>query len=250
MTSRLASLLERRVEFDDAFAAWEEAGIWVLGERDEGYPLRLRQRLSSALPPVLFGAGPWDCLDRGGVCIVGSRDSPKPALHFSATLGGRCAREGLTVISSDMRGVDREAVSSALDCSGRVTIVSSDRLEKTVSAKRYRQALAEGLLTIVTPFSPNAGFSVANAIRVNRYQYALSDVAVVVETRRKGVSGQGRMKTETKGGFPLSCVRMRRCHPETSRFYILGSRPLPSRILRTSTVSATFLSPTRSIISC
>jgi predicted Rossmann fold nucleotide-binding protein DprA/Smf involved in DNA uptake len=39
---------------------------------------------------------------------------------------------------------------------------------------------------MVTPFSPNAAFSVANAIRVNRYQYVLSDVAVIVETRRKG----------------------------------------------------------------
>ncbi|GMQ74868.1 MAG: DNA-processing protein DprA [Gammaproteobacteria bacterium] len=226
MTSRLAFLLERRIEFDDAFAAWEEAGIWVLGERDEGYPLRLRQRLSSALPPVLFGAGPWDCLDRGGVCIVGSRDSPKPALHFSATLGGRCAREGLTVISSDMRGVDREAVSSALDCSGRVTIVSSDRLEKTVSAKRYRQALAEGLLTIVTPFSPNAGFSVANAIRVNRYQYALSDVAVVVETRRKGGIWSGADENRNKGWVPAFVRSDETMSPGNLALLHLGLSPL------------------------
>ena len=39
---------------------------------------------------------------------------------------------------------------------------------------------------MITPFSPNAPFSVANAIRLNRYQYVLSDVAVIVETRRKG----------------------------------------------------------------
>ena len=66
-------------------------------------------------------------LDQGGVCIVGSRDSSKSALNFSATLGCRCAREGMTVISSDMRGVDREAVSSVLNRSGRVVIVLSDK---------------------------------------------------------------------------------------------------------------------------
>ena len=165
MSSRLASLLERTNELDEAMAAWTKAGIWVLGERDKGYPLRLRQRLISARPPLFFGAGPMNYLDQGGVCIVGSRDSPKPALHFSAMLGDRCAREGLTVISSDMRGVDREAVLSALGRSGRVLIVLSDRLEKAVTAKRYRQAIADGLLTMVTPFSPNAGFSVANAMR-------------------------------------------------------------------------------------
>jgi len=202
MSSRLGSLLERTRELDETRAAWSKAGIWVLGERDKGYPLRLRQRLKTARPPLLFGAGPSDYLDRGGVCIVGSRDSPKPALRFSATLGDKCAGEGLTVISSDMRGVDREAVSSALNRLGRVVIVLSDRLEKAVTAKRYRQALSEGLLTMVTPFSPNAGFSVAKAMRVNRYQYALSDVAVVVETRRKGGIWSGADENRNEGWVP------------------------------------------------
>ena len=202
MSSRLGSLLERTRELDETRAAWSKAGIWVLGERDKGYPLRLRQRLKTARPPLLFGAGPSDYLDRGGVCIVGSRDSPNQALRFSATLGDKCAGEELTVISSDMRGVDREAVSSALDRLGRVVIVLSDRLEKAVTAKRYRQALAEGLLTMVTPFSPNAGFSVARAMRVNRYQYALSDVAVVVETRRKGGIWSGADENRNEGWVP------------------------------------------------
>jgi predicted Rossmann fold nucleotide-binding protein DprA/Smf involved in DNA uptake len=101
-----------------------------------------------------------------------------------------------------MRGVDREAVTSALDRLGRVIIVLSDRLEKSVTTKRYRQALEEGLLTMVTPFSPNSGFSVSKAIRVNRYQYALSDVAVVVETRRKGGIWSGADENRTEGWVP------------------------------------------------
>jgi predicted Rossmann fold nucleotide-binding protein DprA/Smf involved in DNA uptake len=83
-----------------------------------------------------------------------------------------------------------------------VVIVLSDRLEKAITAKRYRQALAEGLLTMVTPFSPNAGFSVAKAMRVNRYQYALSDVAVVVETRRKGGIWSGADENRNEGWVP------------------------------------------------
>ena len=202
LSSRLGSLLKQTKELDETLVAWSKAGIWVLGERDKGYPLRLLQRLKTARPPLLFGAGPSDYLDQGGVCIVGSRDSPKSALKFSATLGDKCANEGLTVISSDMRGVDREAVTSALDRLGRVIIVLSDRLEKSVTTKRYRQALAEGLLTMVTPFSPNSGFSVSKAMRVNRYQYALSDVAVVVETRRKGGIWSGADENRTEGWVP------------------------------------------------
>jgi predicted Rossmann fold nucleotide-binding protein DprA/Smf involved in DNA uptake len=185
-SKRLDGLMGRSADLEQTVDAWTEVGIWVLGERDPQYPRRLHQRLTSARPPLLFGAGTMDCLDMGGVCIVGSRASREPALQFSATLGSRCAHEGLTVISNDMRGVDREAVSAALEGSGRAIMVLSDRLEKAVGAKRYRDALADDRLTMVTPFSPNAAFSVANAIRVNRYQYVLSDVAVIVETRRKG----------------------------------------------------------------
>jgi len=226
MSSRIIALLKRLNELDEAVAAWSKDGIWVLGERDKGYPVRLRQRLSSACPPLLFGAGPAGYLDRGGVCIVGSRDSPKSALQFSATLGCRCAGEGLTVISSDMRGIDREAVSAALDQSGRVVIVLSDRLEKTVLARRYRQAVAEGLLVMVTPFSPNAGFSVANALRVNRYQYTLSDVAVVVETRRKGGIWSGADENRNEGWVPAFVRSDQSMSPGNLALLHLGLIPL------------------------
>ncbi len=232
MSARLASLLERTRELDEAFAAWSRAGIWVLGERDKGYPLRLQQRLISARPPLLFGAGPVEYLDRGGVCIVGSRNSSKTALHFSATLGCRCAREGLTVISSDMRGVDREAVSSALDRSGRVVIVLSDRLEKTVAAKRYRDALSDGLLAMVTPFSPNVGFSVANAIRVNRYQYVLSDVAVIVETRRKGGIWSGADENRNEGWVPAFVRSEQTMSPGNLALLHLGLAPLTQQDIK------------------
>jgi len=247
MSTRLASLLERTKELDEALAEWSKAGIWVLGERDKGYPTRLRQRLISARPPLLFGAGPAEFLDRGGVCIVGSRNSSKAALHFSAMLANRCAQEGLTVISSNMRGVDREAVSSALDRSGRVIIVLSDRLEKTVVAKRYRDALSEGVLVMVTPFSPNVGFSVANAIRVNRYQYALSDVAVVVETRRKGGIWSGADENRKEGWVPAFVRSEQTMSPGNLALLHLGLAPLTQQdIENVESLSDFFISHTLS----
>ena len=232
MASRIASLLERRNELDEALAAWSKAGIWVLGETDKGYPARLHQRLISARSPLLFGAGKIEYLDQGGVCIVGSRDSAKSALNFSASLGCRCAREGMTVISSDMRGVDREAVSSVLNRSGRVVIVLSDRLEKTVTARRYRDALNAGLLAMVTPFSPNTGFSVANAIRVNRYQYALSDVAVVVETRRKGGIWSGADENRNEGWVPAFVRSDEGMSPGNLALLHLGLSPLTQKDIK------------------
>jgi predicted Rossmann fold nucleotide-binding protein DprA/Smf involved in DNA uptake len=138
----------------------------------------------------------------------------------------------MTVISSDMRGVDREAVSSVLGRSGRVVIVLSDRLEKTVTAKRYRDALAEGLLAMVTPFSPNTGFSVANAIRVNRYQYALSDVAVVVETRRKGGIWSGADENRNEGWVPAFVRSDEGMSPGNLALLHLGLSPLTQQDIK------------------
>ena len=199
---QISSLLKQRKELDESISLWSKAGIWVIGERDKEYPSRLLHRLKTSRPPLLFGAGPPDLLNSGGICIVGSRNSPETALKFSSKLGDRCADEGMTVISSDMRGVDREAVTSALERQGRVIIVLSDRLEKAVFTKRYRRALAEGLLTMVTPFSPNSGFSVSKAVRTNRYQYALSDVAVIAESRGKGGIWSGADENRIEGWVP------------------------------------------------
>jgi len=182
----LHGLLRRTGDLLAALARWQEMGIWVVGRTDAKYPDRLSKRLKSAALPLLFGAGPRALLDGGGVCIVGSRDSSREGLDFARHLGGRCGAEGLTVVSSDMRGVDRDAVTAALDGGGRVICVLSDCLEKTLAGRRHRAAFDAGNIVMVTPFSPETRFKVANAIRANKYQYALADVAVVVETRQTG----------------------------------------------------------------
>jgi predicted Rossmann fold nucleotide-binding protein DprA/Smf involved in DNA uptake len=199
---RFLALLKRTDELSRAFERWSKMGIWVVGQTDPHYPRRLRQRLKLVALPLLFGAGPRTLLDGGGVCIVGSRDSPKAALDFARTIGARCAREGMTVVSSDMRGVDREAVTATLDEGGKVICVLSDCLEKALTAKRHRHALAANALVMVTPFSPDTRFKVANAIRANKYQYTLSDVAVIVETREKGGVWLGAEENRHEGWVP------------------------------------------------
>lgn len=183
---RVLALLRRTPEVDALLEHWEMLGIWVLGERDAEFPARLRERLRTGCLPLLFGAGPRGPLDQGGLCVVGSRDSPEESRKFAQTLGERSGSEGIVVISSDMRGIDRDVVSATLAAGGRVICVLSDSLEKAVSSNRFRRALASGRATLVTPFNPDVRFAVANAMRANRYQYALSDAAIVVETRQSG----------------------------------------------------------------
>ena len=185
-TPLIPSMLERIPKLIRAVERWTKVGIWVTGETDDKFPVRLRQRLGLAGFPLLFGAGQKEFLNSGGVYIVGSRNSSDSGLQFSRLLARRCGEEEITVISSDMRGVDREAIGAAGAVGGNIVCVLSDSLEKAVAARRHRKLMEQGNLMVVTPFSPDTRFRVANAIRVNRYQYGLADFAVIVETRRTG----------------------------------------------------------------
>ena len=200
--ARLARLLGREAELEAALARWTDQGIWVLSERDEGYPWRLRRRIRSGGFPLLFGAGPKMWLNDGGLCVVGSRDCSDAGRRFARRLGERCAEENIPVISSDMRGIDRETVTATFRSEGKALNVLADSLEKAVVARRNRRPLAAGQLAMVTPFDPRSRFSVSNAMRANKYQYALADAAVVVESRQTGGIWSGADENRREGWVP------------------------------------------------
>lgn len=183
---RILHLLRRQPEVERLLESWERLGIWTLSERDPLFPPQLRRRLGAGCLPLLFGAGAAAPISLGGLCVVGSRDCTRESLDFARLLGTRAASEGLVVISSDMRGVDREVIAAALAAGGRVICLLSDALEKTAASGRYRQALAAGRATLVSPFLPGSHFAVANAMRAHRYRYGLADAAIIVEARRTG----------------------------------------------------------------
>jgi|GEM_PF-252641 len=245
---RLTSLMSRAGEIRRLLDRWSKLGIWVIGERDRAYPSRLRTRLRASGFPLLFGAGPRDSLNLGGLCIVGSRESSEDACDFARRLGARCGREGLTVISSDMRGVDREAITAALTAGTRVICVLSDSLEKLVATKRYREALATGRLVLVTPFAPDTRFKVANAMRAHKYQYGLSDMAVVVETRQQGGVWSGIDENRKEGWVPAFVRAGGDVSPGNMALLHLGLMPVTREDIDNSAALAdVFVSRARSV---
>ena len=231
---RLARLLDRESELDAALAKWADQGIWVVSERDERYPWRLRRRLRSGGFPLLFGAGRCTWLNDGGLCVVGSRDCSDAARQFARRLGERCAEEDIPVISSDMRGIDRETVTATLRTGGKAINVLADSLEKAVTARRNRRPLAAGQLTMVTPFAPSSRFSVSNAMRANKYQYALSDAAVVVESRRTGGIWSGADENRREGWVPGFVRIDEDASPGNRALLHLGLAPITSKDLESA----------------
>jgi predicted Rossmann fold nucleotide-binding protein DprA/Smf involved in DNA uptake len=191
---RLRALLERGRLLGLSVAKWLNFGIWVISRAEASYPSRLR-KLDGQAPPLLFGAGSLDHLNRGGLALVGSRDADDDAVKFTRFVAQRCAEQGVQVISGGARGIDREALTTALDSGGNTVAIPVDSLLKVVAERTARDAIRDQRLTVATPYDPEMGFAVGRAMGRNKIIYALADHAVVVQfTAGKGGTWDGAVE--------------------------------------------------------
>jgi predicted Rossmann fold nucleotide-binding protein DprA/Smf involved in DNA uptake len=180
--SRLRALLNRGFALSLAMEKWTNGSVWIVSREGEGYPERIKDRLRHHAPPLLYGCGERSLLGHGGVAIVGSRDVDPAGIDFTKAVAEACAREKLPVISGGARGVDQWSMLAALEAGGAVLGVMADSLARASTAGNAREPIREGRLTLVSPFDPEAGFNVGNAMARNKVIYALADYGVVVSS--------------------------------------------------------------------
>jgi predicted Rossmann fold nucleotide-binding protein DprA/Smf involved in DNA uptake len=167
----------------------------------------LKQHLGDAAPPVLFGYGDQQHMQRGGVAMVGSRDATPADLALAGQLGGLVSRAGYPVISGGARGIDQQAADGALAHGGPVVAVLADAMLRTATRPDYRKHLLAGNVTLLTPYSPEAGFSAGNAMGRNRLIYCLSGAAVAVcSAPGKGGTFTGAAESLNRGWVPVWTV--------------------------------------------
>ena len=201
---RIVALLGRAGALGLALEKWQRAGLWVMTRSDPDYPTRLKRRLKFDAPPLLFGCGNRQLLEQEGIAVIGSRDATADDLVYATTLGGQLSRQGYAVISGGARGVDEAAMIGALNQAGAVVGVLADSLLRTATAAKYRQGIMNNHVVLISPFNPEAGFDVGNAMARNKYIYCLADAAVVVATGKdKGGTWQGATENLKQGWVPL-----------------------------------------------
>jgi predicted Rossmann fold nucleotide-binding protein DprA/Smf involved in DNA uptake len=201
---RVASLLERGGTLAFELERLESRGIWIVARSDDAYPASLKRRLRLRAPALLFGAGRRDPVPNRGIAVVGSRDAGEEALAFASELGSSVAVAGATVVSGAARGVDRTAMSGALDAGGTAVGVAADSLVRLTQQPDVRAALMDERLTLVTPYAPDARFTVGNAMGRNKLIYCLSDAAAVVATSAgSGGTWAGAIENLKSGWTPL-----------------------------------------------
>jgi DNA processing protein len=170
--------LDRMEEFESELERLSEAGIAMVTEFDDRYPALWHLRLGDKCPPHIFVAGNPDMLNFQSVGVVGSREVDPQGAYFARDIGERASRLGYAVVSGGAKGVDEIAMKSALGSGGTAIGILADSLARTMA----KWELDSGRVCLATPFSPNIGFQVPNAMARNKLIYASSRVTAVASS--------------------------------------------------------------------
>lgn len=200
---RIIELLNRGHSLALAMEKWQRAGLWVVTRSDPEYPKRLKHRLKTDCPPVLFGCGNRSLLNIGGLAVIGSRNASESDLAFTSQIGTKAATEGIAIVSGGARGVDETAMLGAIKQGGVTIGVMADSLLKAVTSSKWRKGLMDGQAVLISSFYPEAGFSAGNAMARNKYIYCLADSALVIHSGKKGGTLNGAEENLKKSWIPL-----------------------------------------------
>ena len=186
-SERLAALLQRGSTLAIQQEKWQRNGLGIITRADPAYPQRLKKQLGNQAPPFFHTIGALPLANHGGgIAIVGSRNAPVADLARTQEIARGIAAAELITISGGARGVDETAMLAALDAGGYVIGILPDSLLKASTNRKWRSALQNGQLLLLSPWHPEAEFSVAHAMTRNRYLYSLADSAIVIHSGNTG----------------------------------------------------------------
>jgi predicted Rossmann fold nucleotide-binding protein DprA/Smf involved in DNA uptake len=242
---RIRSLLARGVQMATAVDHWQRLGLWVISRGEDRYPERWRRSLRLAAPALLYGVGDVARLTRGGLAIIGSRDIDEEGLSFTRRVAGRCADNGLQVISGGARGVDQAAVSAALEAGGGAVAVLADHLDRAATSREAKEWIRNRMLTLVSPYGPESGFTVGKAMGRNKHIYATADFALAVRfAAGSGGTWAGaveQLRQNTSGGVSVPVFARVSYNPKEgwTELQRRGALPFPEEAFWTGKVEET-----------
>ncbi len=201
--NRLTYLLQRGAALALAMEKWQRVGLWVITRSDKEYPKNIKKKLRHLSPPILYGIGNKSLLNTQTIAVVGSRDADQNNLTYAYDLGKKIANDGLALVSGGAKGIDEKVMQGALDnCGNGIVILAEDLLKNSLSSK-YRNALLQNNLVLVSPYYPESPFSVANAMARNKYIYTISIASIVVHSKTSGGTWTGANEVLKKQWVPL-----------------------------------------------
>jgi predicted Rossmann fold nucleotide-binding protein DprA/Smf involved in DNA uptake len=165
------------------------------------YSPTLKQNLKATQSPsLLYVKGNKQILKERSIAIVGSREADGKSLEFADNITRLASKEYKVVVSGFAKGVDKQALDSAIKYKGQIIIVLPQGITTFNSGfKTYYKQIADGDVLVLSTFPPKAGWSVSLAMARNPIIYGLADEIYVAESSEKGGTWAGVVDGLRKG---------------------------------------------------
>jgi predicted Rossmann fold nucleotide-binding protein DprA/Smf involved in DNA uptake len=200
---RIIYLLERGAALALAIEKWQRIGLWVITRSDKDYPKLIKKKLQKLSPPILYGIGNKNLLNLQSIAVVGSRNADKENLQYAYELGKKIAEDGFSLVSGGAKGIDDKAMQGTLNNFGTGIIILADNLLKNSISAKYRNALREDQLVLISPYYPEATFNVGNSMARNKYIYTIANAGIVVKSNKSGGTWSGANEALKNKWIPI-----------------------------------------------
>lgn len=167
-------------------------GYDIIPITSKEYSTTLKQNLKYNSPIVLYTKGNKGIMMEKSVAIVGSRSANDTALLFTDNVARNASKEYKVVVSGFAKGVDKQALDSAIKYKGQSIIVLPQGIMTFGSGiKKYYQQIISGDVLVVSTFHPKLPWSVELAMSRNTIIYGLASEIFVAQTDEKGGTWSG-----------------------------------------------------------
>jgi predicted Rossmann fold nucleotide-binding protein DprA/Smf involved in DNA uptake len=178
-----------------------EQGYNILPITSQDYSPTLKKNLGRTYaPPVIYTKGNLQIMKEKSVAIVGSRKANDRSLEFTDNVAKNASKDYKVIISGFAKGVDKQALDSALKYKGQSIIVLPQGIATFQSGfKKYYKQIIDGDVLVLSTFYPKAPWSVQLAMARNPIIYGLASEIYVAESSEKGGTWSGVMDGLRKG---------------------------------------------------
>ncbi len=178
-----------------------EQGYSILPITSQDYSPTLKKNLGRTYaPPVIYTKGNLQIMKEKSIAIVGSRKANDISLEFTDNVAKNASKDYKVVVSGFAKGVDKQALDSAIKYKGQSIIVLPQGIATFQSGfKKYYKQIIDGDVLVLSTFYPKAPWSVQLAMARNPIIYGLASEIYVAESSEKGGTWSGVMDGLRKG---------------------------------------------------
>ena len=177
-----------------------DQGYDIIPITSKEYSPTLKANLKYNSPIVLYTKGNKQILQEKSIAIVGSRNANETSLAFTDNVAKKASSEYKVVVSGFAKGVDKQALDSALTYKGQSIIVLPQGIATFASGmKKYYKQIIEGDVLVLSIFHPKSPWSVELAMARNSIIYGLASEIYVAQSDDKGGTWSGVCEGLKKG---------------------------------------------------